>query len=72
MEFGLKKCGVLVMKRGNVVEFVGKDLSDGERLKTVSEDGYKYLEVLDLDGVFNDEIKVKLKGKYIRRCYSPN
>lgn len=67
MEIGLKKCGVLVMKRGKVVEFVGKDLPDGERMKTVSEDGYKYLGVLELDGVLNDEMKVKLKGKNIRR-----
>lgn len=28
MEFGLKKCGVLMMKQGKVVEFVGIDLPD--------------------------------------------
>ena len=30
MEFGLKKCGVLVMKRGKVVKFAGLDLDGGE------------------------------------------
>ena len=50
------------------MEFVGIDLPDGEKMKTVLEDGYKYLEVPELDGVLNDEnndpmMKVKLKGE---------
>ena len=39
MEFGLKKCGVVVMKRGKVVKHDGVDLPDGCRM-SVEEDGY--------------------------------
>ena len=49
------------------MEFVGLDLPDGERMKIVLEEGYKYLGVLELDGVLNDDMKVKLKGEYIRK-----
>ena len=52
------------MKQGKVVKFVEIDIPDGERMKTVAEDGYKYLGVHKLDGVLNDEVKVKLKGEY--------
>ena len=37
MKIGLKKCGVLVMKRGKVVKYEGIDLPDGLRMKTVEE-----------------------------------
>ena len=47
MEFGPKKCGVVVMKRGKVVKFEGVDLPDGCRMKTVEEKGYKYLGILE-------------------------
>ena len=43
MAFGLKKCGVVVMKRGKVVKYDGVDLPDGRRMKSVEEGGYKYL-----------------------------
>ena len=43
------------------MKFTGIDLPDGERMKTVSEYGYKYLGVLEFDDVLNDEMKVKLK-----------
>ena len=46
MEFGLKKCGVLVLKRGKVVKSEGIDLPEGRQMKTVEDDGYKYLGVL--------------------------
>ena len=35
MEFGLKKCAVVVMKRGKVVKCDGVDLPDGRRMKSV-------------------------------------
>ena len=41
MEFGMTKCRVVVMKRGKVVKYNGVDLSDGRRMKSVEEDGYK-------------------------------
>ena len=35
MEFGLKKCAVLVMKRGKVTECKGIELPDGQRIRAV-------------------------------------
>ena len=53
MEFGLKKCGVVVMKRGKVVKFVGVALPDGCRMKTVEEEGYKYLCILEYNDLLH-------------------
>lgn len=65
MEFGLKKCGVLVLKRGNVVRCEGN--SDREVLSEV-EDGYTYLDgVVELDKIREDEMKQKLTSEYMRR-----
>ena len=35
MEFGTKKCGVLVLKRGRVVSSEGVEIPDVERIKEV-------------------------------------
>ena len=47
MEFGLKKCAVVVMKRDKVVKNDGVDLPDGSRMKSIEEDGYKYLGIIE-------------------------
>ena len=41
MEFGIHKCGVLVLKRGKVVSSEGVEMSDGERIKEVVKNWYK-------------------------------
>ena len=64
MEFGLKKCGVLVLKRGNVERCEGN--SDREVLSEV-EDGYTDLGVVELDKIREDEMKQKLTSEYMRR-----
>ena len=43
MEFGLKKCGLLLMKRGKKVRFDGITLLDGQIMREIEEEGYKYL-----------------------------
>ena len=68
MEFGVKKCGVLILKRGKVVEYEGVLLPDGELMKVVENDGYKYLGILEIDGVMEDEMKMKFRKEYLRRC----
>ena len=45
MKFGIKKCGVLVLKRGIVVSSEGVEMPDGERIKKVEKNGYRYLEL---------------------------
>ena len=49
MEFGMKRRGVLILKRGNVKKSVGITLPDNCKMKSVEEDGYKNLEILEYD-----------------------
>ena len=53
MEFGIKKCRVLVLKRGKVdkAKSRGLNLPDGKLMKTIDEEGYKYLGILEYDKV---------------------
>ena len=59
MVFGLDKCAVLVLKRGQMIRTVGIELLDGNRMREVNLDGYKYLGVLQLDSIMNRETKEK-------------
>ena len=67
MEFPLSKCGVLIMKRGKVVEKGGLCMPDGTMMRNIEEGGYKYLGILEVDGIKHDEMKEQLKKEYIRR-----
>ena len=67
MEFGLSKCSVLIMKRGKVVENDGLCMPDGTMMRNIEEGGYKYLGILEADGIKHDEMKKQLKKEYIRR-----
>ena len=49
MEFGIKKCGVLVLKRGNIAKMEGIVLPDGQVIKEIDDNGYKYLGILETD-----------------------
>ena len=61
MEFGLKRCGLVVMKRSKVVKYDGVDLPDGRTMKSVEEDGYKKLGILEYNEVLHAEMKVRLQ-----------
>ena len=67
MEFGLPKCGVLIMKRGKVVKSEGISMLDGKMMKNIKEGGYKYLGILEADGVKQKEMKDQIKKEYMRR-----
>ena len=56
MNFGKDKCAVLQLERGRLVSSQGIELPDGERMKEVDEEGYKYLGVLQLDKVLNNDM----------------
>ena len=43
MEFGLRKCGVLLMKRGKKVRCDDITLLDGRIMREIEREGYKYL-----------------------------
>ena len=67
MEFGLPKCGVLIMKRGKVVKSEGISMLDGNMMKNIEEVVYKYFGILEAVGVKHKEMKDQIKKEYIRR-----
>ena len=67
MEFGLPKYGVLIMKRGKVVKIEGISMPDRKMIKNTEEGGYKYLGILEADGVKHEEMKDQIKKEYFRR-----
>ena len=69
MELGIKKCGVLVLKRRKTdkAKSIGLNLPNGKLTKTIGEDGYKYLGILEYDKVKEKEMKTEFIGEYKRR-----
>ena len=51
MEFGIKKCGVLLLKRGKIV------LPDGKVMKEIDDNRYKYLGILEADQLKEKDMK---------------
>ena len=60
-------CTVIEMKKGEMVCNDGIVLSNGEEMKAFDDTGYKYLGVLQLDKILNQQMKEKIKAEYIRR-----
>ena len=67
MEFGLKKCGMVITKKGKLVKFDGIHLPNQEIMKEVDENGYTYLGILELDEIKEDKKKIKVTAEYKRR-----
>ena len=67
MEFGLNKCGLLIMKRGKVISSDGIELADGGVMRDIEESGYKYLGILEFDKIKETEMKVAFVKEYQRR-----
>ena len=67
MEFGIKKCGVLVLKRGKVVSSEGVEMSDSERTKEIEKNRYKYLGILEYNKIKESKMKENFRRKYLRR-----
>ena len=67
MEFGIKKCDVIIMNRGKVKSTDGIELPSGEKIREIEEDGYKDLGIWEYDRVKEQEMKDKFKNKYFRR-----
>ena len=67
MEFGLDKCAVLVMEEGKQVACEGIDLPDGQTIKEVDENGYRYLGVLEGASIKTKEMKELVRKEYLRR-----
>ena len=60
MEFGVKKCGIAIMKRGKLVE--SEDINQGNEgsIKAIDLEGYKYLGILEADKIKENEMKEML------------
>ena len=60
MQFGKKKCGVLIMERGRVFRIDCIRLSDGQDMKNINETAYTYLEILETNTIKEKEMKKKV------------
>ena len=67
MEFGMKKCETLTMKRWKVVRCEGIKLPNSEVIKEVKKEGYTYLDIVKLDKVKENEMKEKTIKEYKQR-----
>ena len=57
MQFGIKKCGVLVIERGKVIRADGIRLPDEQHMKDINETGFTYLGILETDKIKEKEMK---------------
>ena len=60
-------CGVTVLKRGKPCKTEGIQLVNGETIKVVCVEGYKYLGILELDKMKEHEMKDIFRNEYMRR-----
>ena len=67
MELGMKKCGILTMKRGEVVRCEGIKLPNWKVMKEVEKEGYTYLGIAELDKFKENEMKKKSIDEHKRR-----
>ena len=68
MEFGIKKCAMLVMKSGKRHLPDGLELPNQDKIRTLAENGtYKYLDILETDTIKQVEMKDKIQKEYLRR-----
>ena len=69
MQFGIKKCGVLIMERGKSIRTDGIRLPEGQNMnmKDLDETDYTYLGILETDKIKEKEMKEKFSKEYLRR-----
>ena len=67
MEFGIKRCGVLLLKRGKVVSSEAAVMPDGEIIKEVVKNGYQYLGILEYNKIKESKMKENFRREYLRR-----
>ena len=68
MEFGVNKCAVLPLKKEKMANSDGITLLNKTTMKGLKEgDSYKYVGVIQADGMKHHEMKEKVKTEYYRR-----
>ena len=66
-KFGIKGFGVLVLKREKVVSSEGVEMPDGERIKEVEKNGYRYLSILEYKKIEESKMKENFRREYLSR-----
>ena len=68
IKFSIKKCSMLVMKRGKKVKSDGIKLPEDTVIKALRDgEGYKYLGILKADDLQKKEMKIKVLNEYKKR-----
>ena len=67
MKFGIKRFGVLVLKREKVVSSEGVEMPDGERIKEAEKNGYRYLSILEYKKIKESKMKENFRREYLSR-----
>ena len=68
MEFGIKKCAMLVMEEEKIVKSVGIEFPDGKVIKSLQKgENCKYLGILEADKFLEEKMKLNIWKEYIRR-----
>ena len=69
MGFGIKKCGVLVIKKGRYHHSEGIEMPSQEKIREIDvENGYKYLGVLEADGIKDKTHERKYRSGVFQAC----
>ena len=66
MKFGLQKCATLVMRRGEKIEDEGIRMPDGQLIKDLGKESYKYLGI-EADKMKMENMKEKVRKEYYRQ-----
>ena len=67
MQFRIKKCGVLIIEKGQVIRADQIRLPDGPHMKDSDETGYTYLVILETDKNKEKEMKERFSKEHLRR-----
>ena len=69
MEFGIRKCGILVLKRGkdDKAKSIASNLPNEKLMKKIDEEGCKYLGILEYDKVKERGMKMEFVREYNRK-----
>ena len=59
MQFGLGKCGLLVLKREKDAKLNGIELPNGQIRKEIDESGYKYFGIVEMDIIKEKDMKTR-------------
>ena len=68
MEFGMKKCAMLIRKSAKMQIREGVELPNQQRIRTLREkENCKYLGILEVDMIKQVEIKENISKEYLKR-----